>query len=373
MSQQKKGRTAGSIIASILLSILLILPMTLGVVLWEMRSTVSEKGIRYFLDEVDWSRINLSEFDSGKKGSVIDALTEALNNSLKSERFTSADVETLISSPSIKTFLSREIGELAGDLKTGRSTASVTKEEIGQLVEENWDLFEPVFTAEVEPEITKTVDDAAAGKMDPGFRKEFLAFSKNYSTDQKYARMLKEIEETGNIRKEDRDLLYDFVKNEYFVRMFKANLSSFIPDEMTKQLSTAHLRSQLPEDQAGLINTALSNLPFILLLAFCAVFCLLYFLANRRIIGDAFIGLGALLVTILLPLAIAGLRFALRSESWLRSFEGSQLAGYLSGAFTGFHLTGNLICAVIGLGMMVLGIILNAKAAKQTPQSDAAA
>ena len=228
-----------------------------------MRSTVSEKGIRYFLDEVDWSRINLSEFDSGKKGSVIDALTEALNNSLKSERFTSADVETLISSPSIKTFLSREIGELAGDLKTGRSTASVTKEEIGQLVEENWALFEPVFTAEVEPEITKTVDDAAAGKMDPGFRKEILAFSKRYSTDQKYARMLKEIEESGNIRKEDRDLLYDFVKNEYFVRMFKANLSSFIPDEMTKQLSTAYLRSQLPEDQAGLINTALSTLPYI--------------------------------------------------------------------------------------------------------------
>ena len=45
MSQQKKGRTAGSIIASILLSLLLILPMTLGVVLWEMRGTVSEKGI----------------------------------------------------------------------------------------------------------------------------------------------------------------------------------------------------------------------------------------------------------------------------------------------------------------------------------------
>ena len=78
MNNQKKRRTAGSVIASVLLSLLLILPLTLSVILCELRSILSENGIRYYLDEADLSRISISSSYPGKNETLLDQLAASL-------------------------------------------------------------------------------------------------------------------------------------------------------------------------------------------------------------------------------------------------------------------------------------------------------
>lgn len=370
MSSEMKGRTAGSVIASIILSLLLLIPMTLGIVLWEMRSTVSEKGVRYFLDEVEWDRIDLSELSSGQADSLFNDLTDSLNQMTGDDRFTAADVQELITAPGMKSFLSREIGDFAEDLKTGQSNASVTKEELQQLVLDNWSIFEPLFTEEAEENLREFIKDAAAGQPDPEAVSALLAYADKYGSDEKYTEMLENLRETGTIRPEDSELLYSFFKNEYFVTMFQENASAFIPEEMTRELSTTYMRSQIPPEESRIINAALSPLPFIILLAFCAVLWLIYFVANRRIIGDAFIGLGALVMTILLPLTLTGYGFTSLRERWLSAYDGNYLRNFISGAFSGYHLKTNLILTAAGLVMIILGIILNVNQRKKRTETE---
>ncbi len=368
MNATVKRRTAGSVIASVLLSVLLLLPMILGVFLAELRAVMSQEGVGYYLDRIQLGRIDASELYPGKKGSLLDDLVDTVNENLKGEQLSAEKVEELIEETGVKPFLAREIGEILEDLKTGRTEAAVTPREVTALIEKNWSLFEPMALAEVEEEMNAAVDLAAAGKMDPDYRQAILEYRKAYGADPKYDTMLNTIESTGGIRAADRDLLLEFTRDELLSRSLKEELSETVNKEMTSNLSTAYIRSQMQSDERKALDTVFSIVPVLILVGICAVLIILYFVADRHIPGDAFIGIGSLLVTVLGPLACVGCLYTGLENAWLNLCGGNYLVSYVVGAFEGFHLKANLIGAAAGLGMIVLGIVINTVTRRRTAQ-----
>ena len=358
MPNQTKRRTAGSVVASVILSLLLLGPLTLTVVLWELRSTVSEAGIRYYLDELDVSRVEISGPGIGKQP-LLDYLTDALNESMGREIFTAKKLKKLVNNSGLKSFLSREIGDFAEDFKNGTSTARVTREELRKLIEKNGETIRAFLMTEVDEELTQAVDAAIAGHMDAGFLSGLRDFIRTHTVDGKYSAMLGRIETSGSVQAGDRDLLLDFLQNEYLSTTLLDSMTEGIPEDSLKRLSTAYLREQMGSEASRVMDIAFSLLPFYILLGICAFFILLYFIADRHIPGDAFIGIGALLVTVLGPMAVSGLLYTSGSEAWMALHRGIYLSAYFSGAFSGFNLTANLIGAGVGLGLIALGIILN--------------
>ena len=357
--RRKKRRTAGSVIASVFLSILLLVPMFLCIVLWEVRGIVSEEGMRYFLDEIKPEKIELSDLDPGESGTLLEAITDSVNESLKEQAVTPDEVGELLKNPSLKEFLSRELGDIAEDFKTGRSNAAVTKEELIRLAEKNWSLIEPLFISQMMDQITGAVDAAAAGYMEAELREALLDYRKTHPEASKYTGMLETLDKTGGIKPADRDLFEEYITKEYLSGYFKESLPETIPDDATERLNTVYLRSEIPQEASRIMNTAFSMVPVYLLLGICAIFCLLYFIADRHIPGDAFIGIGALLVTLIGPLAIAGLFYTGHMNAWVSLNGGSYATAFFSGFFPGFQLKTNLIGAGAGLGMIVLGIVIN--------------
>ena len=360
MINQKKRRTAGSVIASVLLSLLLILPFTLSVILCELRSILSENGIRYYLDEADLSRISISFSYPGKNETLLDQLAASLRESAGSELLTAEQLEKLIKHSTIKPFLAREIGEIIEDFKKGTSRASVTVEELAELVDDNWELLEKFLPESEKSEIGILADEAAAGRTDPSLLEAVREYRKQRTVPAMYTALLQTLDQSGGIKAGDRDLLLSFLQDELLPFLYKKQIAAALTEKMPAELNTAHLRSQLKSDEQKMVDMAFSRVPVYLLLAICALLCLLYGIADRHIPGDACIGIGALALTVFGPLAAAGLRYAAQGAAWLPLIQRDYLPAFLSGAFLGFHKTANLIGAAAGLGLLTIGIVLNA-------------
>jgi len=97
---------------------------------------------------------------------------------------------------------------------------------------------------------------------------------------------------------------------------------------------------------------------------------LLLFVANRRIPGDAFVWIGVLLLTVCGNLAASGLLHGTKGLFWRSLAEDNYLAYALSGALLGYHQTRNLIIAAAGLGLIILGIVLNRPAHRRAREAD---
>ena len=343
MNGKVKRRTAGSVIASVLLSILLLVPLTLGVLLLEVRGVLSQDGVRYYLDEIELEKLDLAELGTGRKGNLLDDITNSINENLEDRKFTADEVKDLIERSTVKEFLAREIGEIFEDLKWGRTKAAVTADELMKLVEKNWKLIEPFVLEAIGDEMTQAADMAVRGYMDPDLLADLKEFRKTHETDPKYDKMLKTIETTGRIDAGDKDLFLEFIKDELVAKSLKEEISEKIQEEMDEELSTASIRKDMDPDALKAVDTAFSIVPVIALAGICALFVLLYFVADRHIPGDAFIGIGAQLVTVIGPFALAGWMYGSMNKAWQGMCGGNYLASYLVGAFEGYHLKVNLI------------------------------
>lgn len=359
MSEQKKRRTAGSVIASVFLSILLIAPLTLGIFWWELRDILSEKGIEYCLDSIELDEIRLSDAGIGKKGTLLDEMTESVNKALGSEVVAPSVLKEKIEASTVRSFIAREIGEILADFKKGTSSAAVTAEELAAFVEENWPLFADLIPAMPEENLEAAVDSVIAGEVNDEFAGIFQDFLKKHDPPQKYDGMIRTFQATGAVEEKDRALLKEFLDKELIPGLYKDQFSEKLAEELPRELNTAYLRSQMKADEAKVLDTAFSLMPGAVLLGIIAVLVLLYFVADRHIPGDAFIGIGALLLTVCGPLAASGVLHP------LQSFFRQHLAGVnyfaytLSETFLEFHQTRNLIAAGAGLGLVILGIVLN--------------
>ena len=357
MYQEKKGRTVGSVIFSVLLSILLLAPLALTILLWEVRGIVSEAGFRHLLQELDPGRIDLAEFDPSETGTLFEVLAERINAQMEDQTVTPAALEDAVRRSSLKDFLAQEAGEFAEDLKKGTSHASVTEEELMQLIDENWSVIEPFLPGELEEQVTAAADAAAAGYMDPELGKVLKAHREAHKAAPKYEDMLDHLEKTGALRPEERDLFLDYLKNDYLPAFIRQSIAEGLPEEFGR-LNTDYLRNQIPDDAAGIVNLAFSMLPVLILLGGCALLALLYFVADRHVPGDALIGIGALLMTVMSPLIVAGLIFVRSKDNWIAILR-SYVSGLTSGAFAAYHLETNLIISAAGMLLVILGIIWN--------------
>ncbi len=299
MPGQKKRRTAGSVIASVFLSILLLAPLTLGVFWWELRDILSEKGIEYCLDSIKPEEIKFSGAGTGRGETLLDRMAESVNKVFGSKKVTADDMKEMIDGSTAKAFIAREAGDIFEDLKNGTSRAAVTAEELSAFVEENWHLLEGLF---------------------PG--------------------------------------------------MYRDEIAKKLTDEVTGKLSTAYLRSEMEDEGEKIVGTAFSALPGYAAIGIIAVLVLLYFVADRHIPGDAFIGIGALLLTVCGPLAAAGVLHPLDKLFRRYLTEGEYLARSVSNAFLEFHQTRNLTAAVIGLCLVILGLVLNGLSHRRIREAD---
>ena len=155
--------------------------------------------------------------------------------------------------------------------------------------------------------------------------------------------------------------------------MYKDQISEKLAEEMPKDLNTAYLRRQMGAEEERVLDTVFSMLPGYILIAVIAVLVLLSYVADRHIVGDAFIGIGALLITVCGPLAASGALHPERSTFWQGLAEENYFAYSLSEAFLGFHQTRNLTAAGIGLGLVIFGIIVNTLSRRRARQNDQSA
>lgn len=360
MPVQKKRRTAGSVIASVFLSLLLIGPLTAGVIWWETRDLLSEEGIKYCLDSIEPEKIRLSDIGSGGEGTLLDKLAVSLNEVFGSGAVTASELKEKLEASTLKPFIAREIGGVLEDFKNGTSRAAVTPEELTEFVEENMALFSDLIPAVSDEELAAAADMAAAGgAAESGFTEVIQDYLKKHDPPKKYEAMVRTFQETGKIEEKDRDLLIEFMKNDLIPGVYKDKISEKLAETDLGKLNTAYLRSQLGHSEEKFLGRAFSMLPLYALIGFCAVLVLLYFVADRHIVGDAFIGIGALLLTVCGALTAAGLLHPGQEAFWQRLAEENYLAYCLSGAFLRFHEMRNLTVAGIGLGLVLIGMILN--------------
>lgn len=203
------------------------------------------------------------------------------------------------------------------------------------------------------------MDVVIAGQIDTGFAKVVDDYLENNRPGKRYDRMIRTFRETGKVEEEDRDLLIEFLKKELFPSMYKERITEKLTGEATRKLSTAYLRSEMDNTAEKAVDTAFSMLPGYVVLGVIAVLVLLYFVADRHVPGDAFIGIGALLITVCGDLALSGVLHAEQSIFWKSLAAENYFAYALSGAFLGFHQAGNLIAAAVGLALVIIGIFIN--------------
>ena len=370
MSGQKKRRTAGSVIASVFLSILLLVPLTAGIFWWELRDIFSEKGIEYCLDRIDPEKIRLSDIGAGGTGTLLDKLAGSVNEMFGYEAVTAPVLKEKLEASTLKPFLAREAGDIFEDLKHGTSLAALTPEEISAFVEENWSLFADLIPAVSEEVLAEAADMAVAGDAaDSGFAEVVRDYLKKHDPPEKYDGMIRTFQETGKIEEEDRELLTEFMKDYLIPGMYQDQISEKLTAKEIKTLNTAYLRSQMGPEAENIIGTAFSLLPGLALLGIIFILVLLYFAADRHIPGDAFIGIGALMITVCGALAALG-SFDPAQSTLRQLAEENYFAYCLTKAFLGFHQTRNLIIAGTGLGLVALGIILNGRSRRRSRQSD---
>ncbi len=370
MSGQKKRRTAGSVIASVFLSILLLAPLTLGVFWWELRDILSQEGIEYCLDSIDLEEIKFSGGRTGREETLFDSMAESVNKLFGSKKVTAADMKEMIEGSTAKAFIVREAGDVFEDFRNGTSRAAVTAEELSAFVEENWHLLEDLIPALPEEDLAAAVDTVIAGEVDTGFTETVQDYLKKHDTPKKYGRMIRTFQETGKIEEKDKALLTEFLTKELFPGMYKDMISEKLTEEVTVKLSTAYLRSEMEDEGEKIIDTAFSMLPGYVMIAVIAVLVLLYFVADRHIPGDAFIGIGALLMTVCGSLAASAVLHPLDKLFRQHLTEGEYLARSVSDAFLGFHRTKNLTAAVIGLCLVILGLVLNGLSRRRIREAD---
>ena len=370
MSGQKKRRTAGSVIVSVFLSILLLAPLTVGVLWWELRDILSQEGIAYCLDRIELDEIKLSDVGTGGKGTLLDKLTESVNKAFGSEVVSTADMKEKIEGSTVKSFIAREAGDIFEDFKNGTSKAAVAPEELAAFVEENWHLFEDLLPTFSEKNLEAAADYVIAGDVDGEFKEIVEDHLKRHDPDKKYDGMIRTFRETGKVEEKDRALLIEFLKNELFPGMYKDQISEKLVEEMPRDLNTAYLRRQMKDDEERVLDTAFSMLPGYAVIALSAVLVLLYFVADRHIVGDAFIGIGALLITVCGPLAASGVLDPARNAFRQRLAEENYFAYSLTEAFLGYHRTLNLTAAGIGLGLVLFGIVLNTLSRRRARKAD---
>ena len=370
MPGQKKRRTAGSVIASVFLSILLLAPLTLGVFWWELRDILSQKGIEYCLDSIKPEEIKISGAGTGRGETLLDRMADSVNKVFGSKKVTADDMKEMIDGSTAKAFIAREAGDIFEDLKNGTSRASVTAEELSAFVEENWHLFEGLLPSVPEEDLALAVDTVVAGEVDPGFAETVRDYLKKHDPSKKYDGMIRTFQATGAVEEKDRDLLTEFLTKELFPGMYRDEIAKKLTDEVTGKLSTAYLRSEMEDEGEKIVGTAFSALPGYAAIGIIAVLVLLYFVADRHIPGDAFIGIGALLLTVCGPLAAAGVLHPLDKIFRRYLTEGEYLARSVSNAFLGFHQTRNLTAAVIGLCLVILGLVLNGLSRRRIREAD---
>lgn len=370
MPGQKKRRTAGSVIASVFLSILLLAPLTLGVFWWELRDVLSQKGIEYCLDSIKPEEIKISGAGTGRGETLLDRMAESVNKVFGSKKVTADDMKEMIDGSTAKAFIAREAGDIFEDLKNGTSRASVTAEELSAFVEENWHLFEGLLPSVPEEDLALAVDTVVAGEVDPGFAETVRDYLKKHDPPKKYDGMIRTFQATGAVEEKDRDLLTEFLTKELFPGMYRDEIAKKLTDEVTGKLSTAYLRSEMEDEGEKIVGTAFSALPGYAAIGIIAVLVLLYFVADRHIPGDAFIGIGALLLTVCGPLAAAGVLHPLDKLFRRYLTEGEYLARNVSNAFLRFHQMRNLTAAVIGLCLVILGLVLNGLSRRRIREAD---
>lgn len=373
MPEQRKRRTAGSVIASVFLSILLLAPLAVGVFWWELRDILSQKGIEYCLDSIELDEVKLSDVGGDGKGTLLDRMTESVNKAFGSEVVTAAEMKEKIEGSTLRSFIAREVGEILEDLKNGTSYAGLTANEIDVFVEENWHLLEDLLPSFSQKNLEVAADYVIAGEVDANFTERLENHLKKHDPAKKYDEMIRTFRETGKVEEKDRALLIEFLKEELFPGMYKDQISEKLAEEMPKDLNTAYLRRQMGSEEEKVLDIAFSMLPGYVLIAVIAVLVLLYCVADRHIVGDAFIGIGALLITVCGPLAASGALHPERGTFWQGLAEENYFAYSLSEAFLGFHQTRNLTAAGIGLGLVIFGIIVNTLSRRRARQNDQSA
>ena len=340
MPGQKKRRTAGSVIASVFLSILLLAPLTLGVFWWELRDILSQKGIEYCLDSIKPEEIKISGAGTGRGETLLDRMADSVNKVLGSKKVTADDMKEMIDVSTAKAFIAREAGDIG------------------------------LLPSVPEEDLALAVDTVVAGEVDPGFAETVRDYLKKHDPPKKYDGMIRTFQATGAVEEKERDLLTEFLTKELFPGMYRDEIAKKLTDEVTGKLSTAYLRSEMEDEGEKIVGTAFSALPGYAAIGIIAVLVLLYFVADRHIPGDAFIGIGALLLTVCGPLAAAGVLHPLDKLFRRYLTEGEYLARSVSNAFLGFHQTRNLTAAVIGLCLVILGLVLNGLSRRRIREAD---
>ena len=361
MNRKTRRRTAGSVIISILLTVILLLTFTVLAVFYELRSTLSPEGISYMLDRFDPSRVQMSELDPSESGTLLDPLADSINESLGGQAITAADLKVILEKSTLKSTISREAGDIAEDFKAGKSTASFTEAEMSQFLDENWDYIKDLIPKEGIDSIDTMPDEADSGTVDQELVNELQKYIDTHQVDPQYQAALDAYKATGKLPDGARESLKGLITDDIMGGEVKEFLKTDLYEEMGAKLSTQFIRSQMDDSTNMIVDTAFSMTPIYVLIGINAFIILLYLLANHRIIGDAFIGVGTVPIWVCGAMAGGGILSRFMPERWAGIVkEGGYLAANLLGSFLQESFRLNTLAMAVGAGLILFGIIVNA-------------